>query len=85
MLDLRPCPNCQGTTLYEGPETSAGGGHAPNYLPGLGRFLSRARFSLVVCRDCGLTRFFASAEARAKLKESRRWHAVTPSDRGGMR
>lgn len=85
MLDVRPCPNCHGTTLYEGPDTSAGGGYAPNYLPQLGRFMRTARFRLVVCRDCGLTRFFAEPEARAKLKESRRWRAVSPSDRGGSR
>jgi hypothetical protein len=42
----------------------------------LGTFLRAARFSLVVCRDCGLTRFFASSEARAKLKESGKWKAI---------
>lgn len=85
MDTLAPCPNCGGHTLYEGPETSAGGGHAPSYLPGLGGFIRQAKFVLVVCRDCGLTRFFASAQARAKLKESRHWKAVSPSDRGGSR
>lgn len=85
MDTLAPCPNCGGNTLYQGPEVSSGGGHAPNYLPGLGRFVLSARFTLVVCRDCGLTRFFASPQARAKLKESRRWKAVSPSDRGGSR
>ena len=71
-----PCPNCGGRTLYRGPDTSAGGGHAPNYLPGLGSFLRTARFTLVVCRDCGLTRFFVSPEARQKLKESTRWKSI---------
>jgi DNA-directed RNA polymerase subunit RPC12/RpoP len=71
-----PCPNCGGRTLYKGPETSAGGHHAPNYLPGLGSFWRTARFTLVVCRDCGLTRFFVSPEARAKLKESTRWKSI---------
>lgn len=71
-----PCPNCGSNTLYRGPETSAGGGHAPNYLAGLGGFLRAARFTLVVCRDCGLTRFFAGPEARAKLKESGKWKAL---------
>ncbi len=85
MEALSPCPNCGGTTLYEGPSVSSGGGHAPNYLPGLGRFWASARFVLVVCRDCGLTRFFASPEARAKLKDAHRWKPVRPSDRGGMR
>jgi predicted nucleic-acid-binding Zn-ribbon protein len=85
METLAPCPNCGGHTLYQGPETSAGGGYAPNYLPGLGGFIRQAKFVLVVCRDCGLTRAFASPQARAKLKESRRWTSVTPSERGGIR
>ena len=69
-------PNCGGTSQYGGPATSSGGGHAPNYLPGLGSFLRAARFTLVVCRDCGLTRFFAASEARAKLKESGKWKLI---------
>ena len=76
MDNVSPCPDCGSRTLYRGPATSSGGGHAPNYLPGLGRFLVSARFVLVVCRDCGLTRFFAQPEARAKLKESVRWKPV---------
>jgi hypothetical protein len=62
--------------LYSGPPTSAGGGHAPNYLPGLGRFFSSAKFVLVVCRDCGLTRFYAQPDARAELRESKKWKLV---------
>jgi predicted nucleic-acid-binding Zn-ribbon protein len=76
MSGVSPCPGCGGNTLYRGPETSAGGGHAPNYLPGLGSFLRAARFTLVVCRDCGLTRFFAAPEARVKLKESSKWKSL---------
>jgi predicted nucleic-acid-binding Zn-ribbon protein len=76
MDHVTPCPNCGGRTLYQGPPTSAGGGHAPNYLPGLGKFLASAKFVLVVCRDCGLTRFFAQPEARQRLRESGKWKAV---------
>lgn len=76
MTDASPCPNCGGRTLYEGPPTSSGGGHAPNYLPGLGSFLRAAKFTLVVCRDCGLARFFAAREARQKLKESGKWKSL---------
>ena len=44
MDNVAPCPNCQGKTLYRSPEISSGGGHAPNYLPGLGRFVFSAKF-----------------------------------------
>jgi len=76
MDKLAPCPNCGGNTLYRSRPVSSGGGHAPNFLPGLGKFLFSARFVVVVCRDCGLTRFFAQPEARAKLKESGRWTSI---------
>lgn len=73
MEHLSPCPNCGSRTLYKSEEVSAGGGHAPNYLPGLGSIWLAERFYLVVCRDCGLTRFFARPEARTKLSESKKW------------
>lgn len=67
------CPDCKGRNLYEGPPVSAGGGHAPDYLPGLGTWWRAERFHLVICRDCGLARFFASKEAREKLADSPKW------------
>jgi len=76
MRDHSPCPHCGGRDLFEGPPTSAGGGHAPNYLPGLGGFFVSGKFVLVVCRDCGLVRFFASKEARSKLVEAKKWKRV---------
>ena len=85
MESLTPCPNCGGNTLYEGPATGSGGGEAPAYLAGLGRWFHTAQFVLVVCRDCGLTRFFAEKAARDRLKDSRKWKPVTPTDRGGWR
>jgi len=84
MEQLTPCPNCRGNTLYESQPVGSGGGHAPEYLRGLGRWYRSARF-VVVCRDCGLTRFFAEPEARRRLSESKHWKAVSPSDRGGYR
>jgi len=73
MENLSPCPNCGGRSLYKSEEVSAGGGHAPNYLPGLGSIWLAGKFNLILCRDCGLTRFFASPTARAKLSESKKW------------
>lgn len=84
--DAAPCPNCQGRTLYASRElASSTGQHGPSYLDGLGSFWKSARLTIVVCRDCGLMRFFASSQARAKLKESPKWRAISPSDRGGLR
>jgi predicted nucleic-acid-binding Zn-ribbon protein len=76
MDNVTPCPECGSRTLYERTGVGAGGSHGPDLLPGLGRFLSSAKFEIVVCRDCGLTRFFAQPEARAKLKDAKKWKAV---------
>ena len=76
MLKKLSCPECGQSNLYSSGEVSAGGGYAPNYLPGLGSFLSVAKFTVVVCKDCGLTRFFASSAALGKLSESDKWRKV---------
>jgi len=71
---VAPCPNCGGSNLYRSARgISSGGGYAPNYLPGLGGFFVSGRFRLVVCRDCGLTRFFADKDATERLADSAKW------------
>ena len=74
---ISPCPNCGGGNLFRSNKAiSAGGGYAPNYLPGLGRLLGSGRFRVVVCRDCGLSRFFAEREATDQLTDSAKWKRV---------
>jgi len=76
MAKTSSCPECGRNNLYSSKEVSSGGGYAPNYLPGLGGFLSSAKFTVVVCKDCGFSRFFASSAARDKITESNTWHKV---------
>lgn len=66
MTYAKPCPECGQCNLFR-TEASSGGGYAPNYLPGLGGFIGSAKFEIVVCADCGLTRFFATQKSRSKL------------------
>lgn len=72
MHNSRKCPECGGSTLYR-TEVSAGGGYAPNYLPGLGSFWRAPKFEVILCQSCGLTRTFAPPEARAKVSSSKQW------------
>ena len=73
-MSFVPCPHCGSKEVYKSDdEISAGGNYAPDFLPGLGRWYASATFTLVVCRNCGLTRFFASEEARTKLPKSGKW------------
>lgn len=68
------CPECGGSTLYKTVAQSAGG-HG-TLLPGLGRILRFAKFDIVVCGRCGLTRFYAEESAREKLPQARQWEAM---------
>jgi len=70
------CPECGHSNLYSSDDVPAGGGSAPNYLPGLGTFFSAAKFTVIACKDCGLIRFFASKEALGKLSGSGKWHKI---------
>jgi len=76
MDHLVPCPGCGGTTVYQSKEVDSGRPSGPDFLPGLGRFFRSAKFVLAVCRDCGLTRFYAQPDARAELRESKKWKLV---------
>jgi predicted nucleic-acid-binding Zn-ribbon protein len=76
MDHLVPCPGCGGTTLYQRKDVGSGSSHGPDFLPDLGKVFFSAKFAVVVCRDCGLTRFYAQPEARAKLKDSKKWRLV---------
>ena len=67
------CPECEGTRIYSHGGISSGGGYAPNYLPGLGGFFSSSKFTVRVCADCGLTRFYADPDARSKIREHKDW------------
>lgn len=73
---ISPCPNCGSSEVYLSTAGQSGGGYAPNYLRGLGRFLHIAKLYSAVCESCGLTRFFAEAEARKRLRDSHLWRKV---------
>jgi predicted nucleic-acid-binding Zn-ribbon protein len=77
MDTVASCSNCRGGNLFRSKEISGGGGYAPNYLPGLGGFFGAEKFVLVVCQDCGLVRFFARPQARAKLREAKGWTRIS--------
>ena len=71
----RKCPECAGETLFT-TTTSSGGQHGPALLPGLGGFLRYAKFNVVVCRNCGLTRFYTVDDALEKLPEASQWQRM---------
>ena len=71
------CPECGSRDQFHPLKpVHSGGGHAPSFLPGLGKWYQAAAFELVLCADCGLTRFYAAREAREKLRASAKWRRV---------
>ena len=75
MNSNQTCPECSSENLRV-TFTKSGGPYGPLFLPGLGSFLAPAQFRVVLCGDCGLTRFFAEPTALAKLAKSRAWRGV---------
>ena len=74
MRAVAPCPNCAGPRIYTPAKAvKAAGLYGPELLPGLGGFVRDAQFQVVVCGDCGLTRFFADADSTAKLPNAKGW------------
>jgi len=69
------CPECGGQELFS-TTTGSGGGYGPILLPGLGSFLRLAKFRVVVCAACGLARFYADEQARARLPQAKVWRAL---------
>jgi predicted nucleic-acid-binding Zn-ribbon protein len=69
------CPECGRQNTYS-TITNSGGGAGQICLPGLGSFFRMAKFEIVVCADCGLTRFYTDAKARAKLASAKAWRRL---------
>jgi predicted nucleic-acid-binding Zn-ribbon protein len=72
---MKACPECGSNKVYRYKENvDAGGGYGPNLLPKLNpSWLSFPKFLPVLCKDCGLVRFYASEETREKLGSSNHW------------
>jgi hypothetical protein len=76
MSKVKPCPTCGSNDIYRSEPVSAGGGHAPNLLPGLGRWYASATLYLVICRGCGMMRMFASPDALERIGDRDEWSPV---------
>ena len=64
------CPECGKSNVYANRAINSA---ASYLLPHLGGFLHFAKFEVLVCGDCGLTRFYTDPKARAKLPTARSW------------
>lgn len=67
------CPECHGDNLYTHGGISARGGYGPDLLPGAGGIFASAKMRSIVCRDCGLIRFYAGNEALERITPENGW------------
>lgn len=75
---MKSCTECGSENTYRFKKyIDAEGGHGPDLLPKLApSTFTSAKFVPVVCGDCGSVKFYASEEARIKLKNSEHWERV---------
>ena len=71
-MHVAPCSNC-GSGDLRVTTTDAASHFGPDLLPGASGVFHLAKFAVVVCCSCGLTRFFAPREAVDKLAKSALW------------
>jgi predicted nucleic-acid-binding Zn-ribbon protein len=76
MATRKNCPDCGGTNLYASREISARGGYGPDLLPGASLWLRSAKMKTVVCKDCGLIRFYAVEDTLGRIHRDTGWERV---------
>jgi predicted nucleic-acid-binding Zn-ribbon protein len=72
-MKLHPCPECASRDVYKLADVTSAGSHGPTLLAGLAPWYTAAKMTVAVCRSCGLTRFYASEDARKRLSEAKKW------------
>jgi transcriptional regulator with XRE-family HTH domain len=76
-LSMSPCPHCGSDEVFESERlidtTTIGGELLPKLASGA---FSSAKMRAVVCRHCGLLRYFVDEGARDKLTSSKHWRRV---------
>lgn len=72
MKRTKRCSECEGNEIYK-TEISAGGGYAPDMLPGAHAWWSSGKLETYVCGTCGYYKFFVPEEFLAKLRQGEKF------------
>lgn len=76
MRSASACPECDSTDLYSHGGISARGGYGPDLLPGTSGMFSNAKMRAVVCKNCGLVRYYAGTEALKRIGREEGWNKL---------
>jgi len=74
-VTVTPCPNCASDDLRT-TAADASNDFGLDLLPDAHGWFSHGTFNVVVCCNCGLTRFFASQEEIERIRKSAVWEAA---------
>jgi len=69
MKHTKKCSECNGSEIYT-TKVGAGGGYAPDLLPGAHPWWRGGKFEVYVCGKCGYYQFFVPEEALRKIKQN---------------
>lgn len=75
MRNESACPECGSRDLHSHGGIAARGGYGPDLLPGLGTLFNSAKMRAVVCKGCGLVRFYATGDALKRVNRDNGWSA----------
>lgn len=76
MATRKDCPECGGSELMTRDGISVRGGYGPDLLPGPGRWFSGPTVTAVVCKRCGLVRYFADKDTLAGITTEKGWQRL---------
>lgn len=72
MKITRKCSECGGSEIYQA-VISAGGGHAPDMLPGAHPWWRGGKMEVYVCGKCGHYQYFVPTEYLANIKQMKKF------------
>jgi hypothetical protein len=72
MKRTHQCSACSGKDIYM-TETPAGGGYAPDLLPGAHPWWRSGRLEVYVCGTCGYFQYYVPEGALAEVRESKKF------------
>ncbi len=72
MKRTKRCSECGGSEIYRA-EVDAGGGNAPDMLPGAHAWWRSGKFEVYVCGSCGYYQFFVPEEFLSKIKQEEKF------------
>lgn len=75
MKQAKRCSECSGTEIYTS-TVSAGGGYAPDILPGAHPSWRSGKIDVFICGTCGNFQYFVPDEALDEVRESKRFRRV---------